>query len=79
MDKGKALVAEGIGDKEVFTLVKTHNKGRGQKRSFRDRQEEEVFNQFDDLEAMAHEEGIAVDLQSRVKPTGMDEDGACRR
>lgn len=40
-DKGKAPMVE---DKEGFIPIKTQNKGRGHKRTLKDRQTDEVFN-----------------------------------
>lgn len=57
-DKGKAPMQGGGADKEGFIPVKTRNRNRGQKRSFKDRQEEETLNRFEALEDLVQEEGF---------------------
>ena len=63
-DKGKAPMRV---DKEGFILVKGRNKGRGQKRTFKDRQTDEVFNRFDALDDLEQFDGTIANM-----PAGQD-------
>ncbi|XP_057859366.2 uncharacterized protein LOC131068203 [Cryptomeria japonica] len=68
-------ISEGHADKEGFTLVKPRNKGKGKKRTWMDRQNDDTFNKFDVLEDLVQEEGILVELSSGVKVQGGMQDG----
>lgn len=50
IDNGKAPMVEGDVDLRGFVFVKPRNKGRGQKRTFKDRQNDGIFNRFDALD-----------------------------
>ena len=63
-DKGKAPMRV---DKEGFIPVKGRNKGRGQKRTFKDRQTDEVFNRFDALDDLEQFDGTIANM-----PAGQD-------
>ncbi|XP_059070653.1 uncharacterized protein LOC131860283 [Cryptomeria japonica] len=71
VDKGKALMPDGPVDKEGSNPVKSHNKGRGQKRSWTDRQNDGVFNKFEVLDDLVQEEGIPVELSFGAKSLGV--------
>ena len=50
-DKGKAHMPDGPSmDKEGFIPMKPHNKGKGQKRTWMDRQSDGTFNRFNVLD-----------------------------
>lgn len=61
-DKGKAPMTEGTMDKEGFIPVKPQNRGKGQKRTWMDRQNDDTFNRFNVLDNLVQEEGIPVEL-----------------
>ncbi|XP_059077196.1 uncharacterized protein LOC131876295 [Cryptomeria japonica] len=54
-------------DKEGFIPVKPRNKGKGKKRSWLDRQNEDTFNKFEVLDNLTQEEGIPVEISSGDK------------
>jgi len=62
---------DGGPDKEGFIPVKLWAKGRGQKRSYKDRQSEEGFNCFEVLDNLAME-GIPVEVSSGAATMGID-------
>ena len=63
VDKGKTPIAEGRSeDKEGFILVKPLNRGKGQKRTWMDRQNDDTFNRFNVLDNLVQEEGIPVEI-----------------
>lgn len=66
-DKGKAPMSNEPVDNEGFIMVKSHNKGKGRKRSWLDRQNEGNFNRFEVLDDLTQEEGILVELCSGAK------------
>ena len=66
-DKGKAKVSNGLADSEGFTQDKSHNRGKGKKRTWLDRQTNDTFNKFDVLGDMVQEEGIPVDISPEAK------------
>ena len=49
-------------DKESFIPVKTRNKGKGQKRTWTERQSDGTFNRFNVLENLVQEEGIPIEI-----------------
>ncbi|XP_057871389.2 uncharacterized protein LOC131077832 [Cryptomeria japonica] len=67
LNKGKAPVSDEPVDKEGFTLVKSRNKGKGKKRPWMDRQNEDTFNRFEVLDSVVQEDGIPTELSSGVK------------
>ncbi|XP_059076363.1 uncharacterized protein LOC131875739 [Cryptomeria japonica] len=66
-DKGKAPMSNEPMDNEGFILVKPRNKGKGKKRSWLDRQNEDTFNKFEVLDNLTQEEGIPVEISSGDK------------
>lgn len=52
MDKGKKPVVGEDKDAEGFVRVKARNRNRGQKRTLRERQEEDTFNRFEILDEL---------------------------
>ena len=62
-DKGKTHMPDCPSmDKEGFILVKRRNKGKGQKRTWKDRQSDGTFNRLNVLENLVQEEGIPVEI-----------------
>ncbi|XP_057831869.1 uncharacterized protein LOC131042571 [Cryptomeria japonica] len=57
--KGKAPMRE---DTEGFIPVRGRNRGRGQKRTFKDRQTDEVFNRFDGLDDLEQFDGTIANM-----------------
>ncbi|XP_057862719.1 uncharacterized protein LOC131071037 [Cryptomeria japonica] len=66
-DKGKAPMSNESMDNEGFIPAKPRNKGKGKKRSWLDRQNEDTFNKFEVLDNLTQEEGIPVEISSGDK------------
>jgi hypothetical protein len=63
--KGKDPLSNGLVDSDGFTQVKSHNKCKGKKRSWMDRETDGTFNRFDALGDLFQEEGTLAKISSR--------------
>ena len=59
-------------DKKGFVPIKTKAKGRSKKRTFKDRQTNEIFNRFEVLENLALEEGVTHGVTSNSVGVNME-------
>ena len=55
-DKGKRTSHDEAGTSDGFSLVRARNRNRGQKRSFKERQEDNTFNRFEVLDELSQQE-----------------------
>lgn len=73
VDKGKDLMNEDPIDKDDFKPINPCNRGRGQKRTLCDGQNDENFNRFDALDDLVQEEGIPMEISLGIKVAGEEE------
>lgn len=76
VDKWKAPMVDGGSDKEGFIPMKLQGKGRGQKHTLKDRQDEGLFNHFAALEGFEQIDGMTIEMQDAKGPVGEDHEAS---